>query len=217
VNPADGPPLRSIVFADRRWWVKRADKPVGPGRNRFDDSTRAVAVNADGSLTLRIHRERGSWTCAEVVGAESTGFGTYEWVLGSRVTDLDRHVVIGMFLWSDETAHSNRELDIEVSAWGGTTGVTGQFVVQPSEAPGHLQRFTVPRAVPWPCSFRWARRNVTFRAGHSSAWTFEGEGVPPLDHTHPRINLWLRNGAEPDTQDSIEVRFNDFRFTPLAG
>jgi hypothetical protein len=215
--PADEPPRRSIHFAGRHWWVKRASEPVGPGPNSFDDTTEAVQVDADGSLSLRIHQTRGRWTCAEVIGEDVTGHGTYEWTVRTDLSDLDRHVVCGMFTWSDEPAHFHRELDIEVSAWGRTDGVTGQFVVQPWAPAGHRREFAVPRIAPWPCSFHWAPSGVTFRAVDGPPWTFTGAGVPPQGGVHPRLNLWLYRGAAPHADGAIQVRFGDFRFTPLAG
>lgn len=206
---------RTIEFAGRRWCVKRADEPAGPGDNRFDDSVDAVTVNADGSLSLRLRRVDGRWWCAEIVGEEATGHGTYEWTVLSGLRGLDRNVVVGMFTWSEDPVQ-RREIDVEVSAWGRPDGVGGQFVVQPFDAAGHLRPFVVPAVAPWSCSFDWSPRRVSFRAGPQT-WTFDRPGVPPPGTVHPRINLWLYRGTVPATADPIEVRFGGFRFTPRPG
>ena len=135
---------RTIEFAGRCWWVKQATEPVGPGPNRFDDSPAGVEVTDDGGLVLRVRRVGGVWRCAEVVGAEPTGFGTYEWTVHSDLRAMPRDVVCGMFTWSDDPAHANRELDIEVSAWGERSGVVGTFVVQRGPAGDHHRTFVVP-------------------------------------------------------------------------
>ena len=207
-------PRRSIRFAGRRWWVKRASEPVGPGQNRFGDTTESVEVHADGSLSLRVRRTGDRWMCAEIIGEEVTGDGTYEWTILSDLNDLERNVVCGMFTWSAETTHFHRELDIEVSAWGRENGVGGQFVVQPAEHKGHRQAFGVPRLASWQCSLDWASSSVTFRAGAVPPWTFDGDGVPPPGSAHPRINLWLYGGVAPHVDRPVVVRFADFRFTP---
>ena len=204
---------RRIDFAGRRWWVKRATEPVGPGGNRFDDSTDAVDVDTDGTLVLRVRRVGTHWWCAEIVGEDATGFGTYEWTVRSDVRRLPSDVVCGMFTWSEDPAHDNRELDVEVSAWGQPTGVVGTFVVQPA-IPEHVQRFSVPSAVPWRCSFDWRRDGVTFRATGALPWTAPGGSAPPAGAVHPRLNLWLFAGAQPSDPTPTEVRFADFRFTP---
>lgn len=213
VTAAD-PPRRLIHFAGRRWWVKRASEPVGPGPNRFDDTTRSVRVDRDGSLVLRVRRSGGEWTCAEIVGEEATGHGTFEWTIRTNLSGLDRHVVLGMFTWSDDPAQFHRELDVEVSAWGSGRGPAGQFVVQPSEPPGHRQGFPVPRTAAWRCSFDWTSGQVTFRAGDAPPWTFAGDGVPSPGNVHPRINLWLHQGADPHLGAPVAVTIGSFCFTP---
>lgn len=211
----DAQPTRRVVrFADRRWWVKRADEPFGPGPNRFDDSAAAVHVDADDRLVLQIRHQAVGWWCAEVVGVDATGYGRYEWTIGTELADLDRNVVVGLFTWSDEPEQFHRELDIEVSAWGSTDGAAGQFVVQPAATAGHLRAFPLPRIAPWTCSFDWSPGEVTFRAGEHPPWTFAGGGVPRPGGTHPRINLWLHGGADPADGSPVTVTIGSFRFTP---
>jgi hypothetical protein len=207
-------PRRTIRFAGLRWWVKCEDERVGPGPNWFDDSPRTVQVNPDGSLVLRVRRDGSRWVCAEVVGEEPIGYGRYEWTVRSDVSGLDRHVVLGMFTWSDEPCQFNREIDIEVSAWRSDDGVIGQFVVQPSDEPGHLRPFTIPQTAPWRCAFDWSPGRVTFSAAGGQRWTFDSQGVPTAEHTHPRINLWLDGGVEPAGATAITVTLDDFTFTP---
>jgi hypothetical protein len=208
------PPRRFIHFAGRRWWVKRAIHPVGPGPNRFDDSSASVDVDRDGSLVLRIRRTGGDWVCAEVVGEAATGYGTYEWTIRSDVSGLDRRVVLGMFTWSDEPAQFHREIDVEVAAWGRPDEPRGQFVVQPAAPPGHLRTFLVSRAVAWRCSFEWSPGQVTFRATDAPTWTFTGAAVPRPGRAHPRINLWLHEGTSPLLDAPVTVTIGNFRFTP---
>lgn len=211
------PARRFIDFAGRRWWVKRATQPHGPGPNRFDDSSEAVAVDRDGNLVLRIRRTGAGWVCAEVVGEAATGYGTYEWTIRTDVSGLDRRVVVGMFTWSDEPDQFHREIDIEVAAWGRPDGPLGQFVVQPSAPPGHLRTFLVPRTAAWRCSFDWSPDHVTFRATDALPWTFAAPGVPRPHDAHPRINLWLHEGCDPLVDAPITVTVGSFRFTPRRG
>ncbi len=129
---------RAIDFSGRRWWVKRASEPVGPGPNRFDDGVRTVSVRADGALVLRVRRALGKWVCAEVIGEAPTG------------------------------------------------------------------------------AFEWAPRRVTFRAAGTEPWVVEGTAVPTPGGAHPRINLRLYKGVEPDDRREVSVTIERFRFTPAA-
>jgi hypothetical protein len=84
-------------------WVGQAVEPTcGPGPNGFDDSSETVDVDHEGGLVLRVRRTGDDWVCAEVVGEEATGYGTYEWTIRSDLCGLDRQLVLGMFTWSDE-------------------------------------------------------------------------------------------------------------------
>ncbi len=205
---ADEPTI--LRFAGRDWSVKRSAGPVGPGPNVFDDSDDAVRVDANGNLVLRMHRACGNWVCAEVVGVDETGYGTYEWTVATTLGGLEPQLVCGMFTWSNEPGHANRELDIEVAHWSDPPGVTGRFVVQPSD----YHSFALPRGAPWRCSLVWAPGQVTFRAGDAVAWSLSGPQVPPPGGAHPRLNLWLAGGLPPTLGVPVVVRFASFRFTP---
>jgi hypothetical protein len=207
-------PRRVIRFAGLRWSVKRARDPVGPGPNRFDDSSESVDVDLEGNLVLRVRRTGSVWVCAEVVAEEATGYGTYEWTIRSDLCGLDRNVVLGMFTWSDEPDQSHRELDIEASAWGRGEAPVGQFVVQPSASPGHLQTFAIPRSASSRCSFDWSPGQVTLRATDAQPWTFAGNAVPrPGGGVRPRINLWLHDGINPHRDTPATVTIGSFSFT----
>ena len=172
-------------------------------------------MDREGGLVLRVRRTGAGWVCAEVVGEDATGYGSYEWTIRTDLSGLDRHVVLGMFTWSDEPDQFHRELDIEVSAWGRSGGPIGQFVVQPSAPPGHRRAFMVPRTTSWQCSFDWSPGQVTFRASDAQPWTFAGNGVPKPGGAHPRINLWLHDGINPHLNAPVTVTIGSFSFTPL--
>jgi hypothetical protein len=118
-----------------------------------------------------------------------------------------------MFTWSGDPAHANRELDIEVSAWGERSSVVGTFVVQRGPAGDHHRTFVVPPP-PWRCSFDWRSDRVTFRATGAAPWPSPAGAVPPAGDVHPRLNLWLFGGVQPTGDTPIEVRIGGFRFTP---
>ncbi|MGH6635400.1 MAG: hypothetical protein ACRED0_04455 [Gammaproteobacteria bacterium] len=96
---------------------------------------------------MKITRSGGRWYCAEVVSADSFGFGTYRFSLDSPVDALDPNVVLGLFTWSDDPAYNNREIDIEFTRWGDPNNQNAQYVVQPYTLPQNIIRFDMPPAI----------------------------------------------------------------------
>jgi hypothetical protein len=83
-------------------------------------SDRNVRVDGKGNLHLRISRSAtGALTSAEIESArEGWGYGTYRFVVGSRVDTLPKNVVLGLFTYDSRPDGGNREFDVEASAWG---------------------------------------------------------------------------------------------------
>lgn len=80
---------RTVQFSGFTWRVK-ASPSAGPGPNAFSDSVRVVRVDQRGRLRLRIVRIDGVWWCAEVVSADSLGYGTYRTKNRSTTVVVDR-------------------------------------------------------------------------------------------------------------------------------
>jgi hypothetical protein len=207
---------RTVQFSGYTWQVKSSAGVVGPGPNRFSDSPANVWVDTLGRLHLKLTRSKGRWYCAEVVNAQSLGRGRYTFELDSPVDRLDANVVLGLFTWSDDPAYNNREIDIELSRWGDAADTTnGQYVVQPYDRSGNLQRITQRAVSPSTLSFDWQAGAVAF-AG-PSAWTYAGPDVPPSGSEHVRMNLWLFRGTPPANGKTVEVVVKRFSFTPAVG
>lgn len=210
---------RTISFSGETWTVKASNGRVGPGPNYFSASTNNVWVDAQGRLHLRIAKSRGKWWNAEVIGMRSLGHGTYTWTLDSPVDALDPNAVLGLFTWSNASDYANRELDIEFSRWSNPfAAANAQFVVQPYDAPGHLQPFVQPAAASSAHGFTWGPGTVAFTSSTGSVptWTYTGADVPPAGDETPRMNLWLFRGAAPTDGKPVEVVIRSFTFTPLG-
>ena len=216
---------RSITFSGYEWLVK--DGFSGPGPNRFSDSLRSVWVDQQGRLHLRLERRRGKWYAAEVVLAQTPGYGTYQFGVDSRVDNLDLNVVLGLFTWCTNPAADNCEIDMEFSRWGDELNQNAGYVVQPYDEPGHAYSFELPPESPTTHSFTWKPSTVFFQS-HSrvqdplgsideiQSWTYI-QTVPPPDGAAARINLWLRGGLRPASKKtkSVEVVISSFAFEPL--
>jgi len=217
-------------FSGYDWDVKSScGFAFGPGPNIFSDAAQNVWLDALGRLHLRITHRDGKWQCAEVILRRSLGHGTYRFFLDSAVDGLDPSVVLGLFTWSDDPAHTHREIDIEMSRWGNPADANNaQYVIQPFDAAGHLTRWLVPPGLDTSThGFRWEPAKVVFHShqGHYApppasspqlaTWTFDAAGVPPAGDERVHLNLWLYNAAAPTNGQECEVVVSRFVFVPL--
>jgi len=167
-------------------------------------------------MRLYIKKEAEDWVCAEVFCQTSFGYGLYRFTVDSRWEDFPDPAVLGLFTWSHRPEYHNREIDIEVSHWGGVNPGLGQFTVQPHSLEGNNHRFQMPKEGEVVLSFQWAPEEVSFSAsgsGKAAAWSYRVE-IPPPGSEKVHINLWLYQGAAPDKGISVLVK--DFSFTPLS-
>lgn len=208
-----------IGWGGRTWQVKSSQSKVGPGPNYFSASGENVWVDAWDRLHLQITSRNGRWNCAEIIGADSFGYGTYTFDIASPLDDLDPNVVLGLFTWSDKSAYNHREIDIEFARWGAASDPTNaQYVVQPYSIAGHLQRWTLPTgAAPTTHAFMWRSGRVDFASvasGWNHSWAYIGSDVPKPGGENPRLNLWLFGGTPPTDGLAVEIVVNSFSFTP---
>lgn len=224
---APGP--RWLSFSGYDWWVKSSDGLVGPGPNYFSDSTNNVWLDGQGQLHLRITNRSNQWQCAELVSARTFGYGSYRFQLASPADNLNPNAVLGLFTWSDDPAHANREIDIECSRWGNAADPNNtQYVVQPYNLDGHLTRIDVPAGqTNATLMFTWETNRVSFQSQRGSFsnnpspanvisnWTY-ALAMPPTGDENVRLNLWLFNGAAPTDSQEVEVVISSFQFVPLG-
>ncbi len=221
---------RIIKFSGQEWKVKFSNELVGPGPNYFSDSPESVWVDESGQLHLKVIYKDGSWYCAEVVTAQSLGYGSYQFKISSGAASLDKNVVLGLFTWDTMAPQFNyREIDVELSRWGEETDLNAQFVVQPWEQSGNRYRFAIdPQADSSTHIFVWSPESVQFLSLLGDAqspepnniieqWSYTGTGIPPADDSaNARINLWLFGGQPPFDGKEMEIVLSSFEFIPQA-
>ena len=183
---------------------------MGPGPNTFSPSNVFVnSTSGDLTLLLRADAATGQWGCAEVTLDHSLGYGTYTWDLkASSVEGFDENVVLGLFTYESDS----REVDIELSAWGGAfPGANADFAVQPI-----VKRFAASAsgAPLLRASYTWAPGRVDFACG-AVAWSHTGADVPPPGGERVHMNLWLFQGRAPVSGRGAEVLLANFSFSPL--
>ncbi len=209
-----------LNFGGHSWTIKSSSAAVGPGPNLF--GAKNATVDDAGNLHLQITNVSGNWQSAEIINTSSFGYGTYRWTTITDLSALDRNVVLGLFTWSDSPSYANREIDIEVAKWGSATdATTAQFVVQPSEAPKHLRRYTQTPGGLSTLQFTWTPGRIDYevRVGNLlvDSWSYFGSDVPVAGGETARINLWQYQGLPPANGRPVEIVFTDFDYcTPLG-
>ena len=227
----DFPGGRTIEFSGRTWRVKGPGY-YGPGPSLFCDTADCVWVDGEGRLHMTIKRIGGSWYSTEVVPEEALGYGDYIFTTNGDLDELDPNVVLGLFIWEYgdcwDTSYlwwnPYNEIDIEFSRWGDPGRDIGQFVAQPYDYPGNIERFAASFSAGERTShaFRWLGDRVEYRswrggpADESAAtmiheWTYSGPHIPRPEQPRVHINLWQVNG--PPSSDQ-EVVFEAFTFYP---
>lgn len=106
-----------VTWSGTTWAIKTSRSRVGPGPNVFDKAN--VSVDENDGLHLRIAKSAtGTWTCAEIIGPTSYGYGTYTFTLASPVDALDPNVVLGLFTCAAPT--NGAPVEVVVSSFAFT-------------------------------------------------------------------------------------------------
>ena len=214
-GPVGASTPNTLSFSGYTWTIKSGPHKMGPGPNYFSQSN--AWVDDQGHLHLAITKSGTHWTVGEVYATTSLGYGTYTWVVDSRVDELDPNMVLGLFTYANARAYHHREIDVEASRWGNIFDPTNaQFVVQPSGRRGNLLRITEQPTLPATFSFRWTATSLTFSAPDAtpSTWTYAGKNRPPAGGELADMNLWLMSGRAPAFGAGASVVIDSFTFTP---
>jgi hypothetical protein len=135
----------TVHFAGYDWTVKDTGDCAtwDPGPNHFSKSN--VWVSADGKLHLVISFRDGYWRCAEIMSADSFGYGRYYFATETDMSKLPAPIVFGFFNFDLNAAPPYNEIDIEHSN-GDVVGLLQpwQYVLQPYTTQGNRYRFAAP-------------------------------------------------------------------------
>lgn len=209
----------TVVWSGATWQVKTSNAAVGPGPCVFAKANVSVA---SGALHLKVQKSAaGAWTCAEVIGPKSYGYGTYTFTVNSRVDSLDPNVVLGLFTWSDKAPYAHREIDIEFARWANAADPTnGQYVVQPYGSVNHLKRFAQDALTASVQQFTWRAGSISWKTvdpatgSTVASYAYTGTDVPIPGDERVHLNLWLFNGAAPTNGAAVDVAVSAFSYTP---
>ena len=205
---------RTISFSGQQWFVRNAYG--GPGPNYWCDNDSSVWVDNSGYLHLKVRKIGSVCYSSEVSTVGHTHPGVHRFYLIGRPDLLDQNLVFAPFLYRDDTT----EIDIEFSKWGRASPDSAQFVVQPSDSPGHVERFPIQLNGTYSTHyFDWETNSVIFKSfnGHYTdppsgnlinQWTYTGKNIPNLGDTNGfqvHINFWMDGGNAPTNGQDAEM------------
>lgn len=116
-----------------------------PGPNYYSSGGNNVFVDSAGDLHIKITKSGGEFFCTAIFATQTVGYGKYTFLISSRVNNLDRNVVLGLFTWNDKSCitNANSELDIEFTRWGDANDPNViNYSVQPTNSGQETERFT---------------------------------------------------------------------------
>jgi len=217
------PPLMStktLHFSGYEWTVRSAASNRGGSHNSFDLAN--AWTDESGELHLRIARNQGRWSCAEVKLTRSLGYGTYVFVVRD-IYHLEPSAVLTFFTWDGiGSEQSRRELDVEISRWGYRENDDTHYVVQPYYIPANQIRFKAPAGV-LTHSFRWEPGEVMFSTVAGSRGTAVARvvnqhtftsGIPVAGGDSVRMNLYIFGKGEIPLTNEAEVVIEKFEYFP---
>jgi len=224
--------LETIMEAVRHRLSPSADRHAVVRHAGWLDGHSLPVVDGNDRLHLTLKDQGGFWSATEVVAEESLGYGDYILTTVGRLDLIDPQVVLGIFLWEYGPCYDYaylwwnpyNEIDIEYSRWGFAGNEIGQFVAQPWDYPGNVERFdaifggdeVVSHAM------RWSADRVEYRvwrggpddeseANMIHSWTYTGPHISRPEQPRMHLNLWKLEGTPAVDQ---EVVFQDFVYLP---
>jgi hypothetical protein len=216
-GPTVAAPLR---FSGYEWRVRNAPSHRGGADNIYSPSN--AWTDESGSLHLKMTKESGELTCAEITLTRSFGYGTYSFVVRDT-SELEPAVVFDMFTYDYAGGdQNNREVNIQISRWGDPTSKNAQYEIMPFYIPANVARLSVPPGV-LTHSFRWEPGKVTFRTFrgvlNERASEIIGEhvftsGVPSPGAESVRMAFYVFGSPDNLRGNGAEVVVDRFEYLP---
>jgi hypothetical protein len=226
--PGSGQALRVLQWAGHSWLVYPVDQQ-GPESVPLSNSPKAVYVDSQGRLHLRITKVGGIWRSVELQSLDPVSYGTFHMTIDTKTALFDPWAVLGMFVYRPGSAMQTNEIDIEDSRFPHLLKApdNAQFVVQPYYAPHHLhgypltssdqhlyQQFTWLPGTPGNGIASFETHVGTSRNGPLLAkWSYQGYSVPTAIGMHLYINLWM-NKNHPVTAGTHSAIITGYDYVP---
>lgn len=187
---------RMITWSGFTWCIMTSNgTKCNPGPNYYSSSANNVFVDSAGRLHITITKSGGKFYCSAMFTTQTVGYGTYKFFVSSRVNNLDRNSVVGLFTWNDKNCvtNANSELDIEFTRWGyAKDSNVINYSVQPTNAGQETERFkTAPMTYTGNSTlhmFSWMPSLVSFSS-------YKNHNYPPVPAD--LISSWSFSNTNP--------------------
>lgn len=212
------PATHHVRFSGYEWDVY--DIATESGGSTLANRAANVRVDSEGALHLKMVRDKGQWSCAEVSLNRSLGYGSYSLTVREHVA-FESAAVLSFFTWDPfETEQNNREMDVELSQWGDPANKNAQFAIQPYYVPANVFRFSVSDRTQTH-AFHWEPGRVSFRTLEQrsggprvTAEHVFTSGVPSPGDERIYIKLYPYGLARLQAQNDAEVIVEKFEYLP---
>ncbi|MBC7926869.1 MAG: glycoside hydrolase family 16 protein [Bryobacteraceae bacterium] len=207
---------RTIAFSGYEWTVRDVPSDRAGTNNEYSASN--AWTDSKGFLHLRIDEAKDHWTSAELRLKRSLGYGLYRFVVRD-ISHLEPAAVFSIFTY-DETGPP-REMDIEISRWGESTGPNAQYIVQPYYVPANVVRFAAPHGM-LTHTLNWQPGRVSFqtvRGASGSGTQLVDEhaftsGIPSPKNESVHMNLYVFDNERNPLREKCEVVIENFEYLP---
>ena len=217
----------TIKFSGFDWVIKDSkNKLTGPGKNYFSNSPENVWVDSLGKLHMKIAQRNEKWYASEVRLTQSLGYGKYIFYMDSLPQELDKDMVIGLFMYdAHDTSNFHKEVDIEFSKWGEKKNENSQYVIQPYENTPHRFQTDLNNSTKQTIAVR--KRKIEFSSVYTDKkasdstdhliqkWKYKPENVYRTGDEKVSINVWLYKASETASLKDVEIVISKFEFIPF--
>lgn len=228
IKPSENNYHNSLEFSGYQWDIKNSTKRVGPGNNFFSSSTENVWIDNQGHLNLKISKQNNQWNCAEIISKQHFGYGYYEFFVTSKLDELDKNVVLGLFTYDKNRKPHYNEIDIEFSKWATENNTNAQYVIHHNQSKfkslqflskknlkKSTQIFLRSRDSIYFASYEDHYTNALYTRKPYQSWSYKNDFMPNPANEKVHINLWLFR-AIPLTEKKEElITIEGFRFQSL--
>jgi hypothetical protein len=211
-----------INFSGFDWDVYRA--PTDNFGILYPNSPSNVWTDQKGWLHLRITKEPEGWTGGEIILKRSLGYGTYSYVI-HELPELEPATILSMVSWDPlDAGQHHRSFDILLGQFGDPAIKNAQYSILPSNIPGNVYRFTVPRGA-FTHSVRWEQGRLSFITQATGTQATGGRsrvvaehaftsGIPTPGGERIQIKLFAAGDAKVPQKNTAEVIVEKFVYLP---
>ncbi|MBW6535700.1 MAG: hypothetical protein K0B11_11870 [Mariniphaga sp.] len=230
--------ISQIQWSGYIWNVRNGTG--NPGSNNWAATSSNIWVDGQGNLHLKIMKVGDKWYCSEISSVESFGYGEYTFQTSSRIDQLDKNIVLGLFTYKYlglSNTPQEKEIDIEFSKWNNEILPNNSLYVFQYRNGGNESnpnlisphRFKTELSGEYAThKFIWDQGRIDFQSynGHydyspGSEYiigekTYIDERVPLGGDSKVILNFWLYKSLTPSDLQEAEVIIKSFTFKKVA-